>query len=260
VDAAEGHGLIRIVHNGPHDNVRFSHPLFGDVVRNRIGTASARKLRGRIVRALHDRELNSAASRIRMAQLCVDTDEAVDVELLVAAAKDAMFLSNLPLGESIARAAFERAGGVREAELLSRALLWQGHPVQADEVLSRFAPDDLDELQLLQWAIPHLSILFWSMGDVARANEVLALLRQRVQHPTLKLAVEATGAAIAVHENRIARSSPQPSACWRIRTPRNRQSIGPLSARVWPCRSPVEVPTSNRSLPGAVPSGRPPRA
>jgi DNA-binding NarL/FixJ family response regulator len=204
VDAAEGHGLIRIVQDGPHVNVRFSHPLFGDVVRSRIGTASARKLRGSIVRALHNRELNSAASRIRMAQLCVDSDEAVDIELLVAAAKDAMFLSNLPLGERIARAAFERGRGVREAELLSRALLWQGHPAQADKILARFEPNDLDELQLLQWAIPHLSILFWSMGDVARANQVLALLRQRVQHPTLKLAVEATGAAMAVHENRIA--------------------------------------------------------
>jgi DNA-binding NarL/FixJ family response regulator len=204
VDAAEIRDLIRIVHDGPQVNARFSHPLFGDVVRRRIGTASGRKLRGRIVRALRSRELDSAASRIRMAQLCVESDEPVDTDLLVTAAKDAMFLSNLPLGERIARAAFERGGGVREAELLSRALLWQGHPAQADEILTRFDPADLDELQLVQWAIPRLSILFWSMGDVTRANEVLAPLRQRVQHPSLKLAVAAVGAAMAVHENRIA--------------------------------------------------------
>ncbi|MGO9155762.1 LuxR C-terminal-related transcriptional regulator [Mycobacterium sp.] len=204
VDAAETHGLIRIVRDGTQFvDVRFSHPLFGDVVRRRIGTASARKLRGRLVQVLRDRNLDSAASRIRLAQLCVDSNQAVDTELLVAASKDAMFLSNLPLGERIARAAFERGGGVREAELLSRALLWQGRPVQADEILNRFEPDDLDELQLVQWGVPRLSILFWSMGDVARANQVLTLLRQRVQHPSLKLAVEATGSAMAVHENRI---------------------------------------------------------
>ncbi len=204
VDAAEIHGLIRIVHDGPHVNARFSHPLFGDVVRRRLGTASARKLRGRLVQVLRDRDLDSAAGRIRLAQLCVDSDQPVDNELLVTAAKDAMFLSNLPLGERLARAAFERGGGVREAELLSRALLWQGYTVQADEILSRFNPDDLDELQLVQWGIPHLSILFWTMGDVAQANQVLSLLRQRVQHPSLKLVVQATGAATAVHENRIA--------------------------------------------------------
>ena len=204
VDAAETQGLIRISHDGPQTNARFSHPLVGEVVRHGVGTASARKLRGRIVRVLRDRELDSAASRIRMAELLIDSDEAAETDLLVGAAKDAMFLSNLPLSERIARAAFERGGGVREAELLSRALLWQGHPVQADEILTRFEPQDLDELQLVQWGIPHLSILFWMMGDVAHAHQILALLRQRVQHPSLKLVVEATGSAIAVHENRIA--------------------------------------------------------
>ncbi len=205
VDAAEMHGLIRIVRDSPQFvNVRFSHPLFGDVVRRRIGTASARKLRGRLVQVLRDGNLDSAASRIRLAQLCVDSNQDVNIELLIAASKDAMSLSNLPLGERIARAAFERGGGVREAELLSRALLWQGYPAQADEILNQFEPDDLNELQLVQWGVPRMSILFWSMGDVGRANQVLTLLRQRVQHPSLKLAVEATGSAMAVHENRIA--------------------------------------------------------
>jgi DNA-binding NarL/FixJ family response regulator len=204
VDAAEARDLIRITDDGPQTNARFSHPLVGEVVRHGVGKASARKLRGRIVRVLRERELDSAASRIRMAELFIGSDEAADTDLLVAAAKDAMFLSNLPLAERIARAAFERGGGVREAELLSRALLWQGQPVQADEILARFEPEDLDELQLVQWGIPHLSILFWSMGDVARANQVLALLRQRVQHPGLKLIVEATGSAMAVQEDRIA--------------------------------------------------------
>jgi DNA-binding CsgD family transcriptional regulator len=204
VDTAEMQGLVRIVHDGPDVNVRFGHPLYGDVVRRRIGTASARTLRGRIVRVLRGRELNAAASRIRMAQLCVDSDEGADPQLLVAAAKDAMFLSNLPLGERIARAAYELGGGVQEAELLSRALLWQGHPVQANEILNKFEPDGLDELQLVQWGIPHLSILFWSMDDVGRAGEVLALLRKRVTHPSLELIVAATESAIAVHQNKVA--------------------------------------------------------
>jgi DNA-binding NarL/FixJ family response regulator len=204
VDAAEMRGLIRITYDGRQINGRFSHPLFGDVVRHRMGTASARKLRGRIARVLRDRELDSSASRIRLAQLYVDSDDAADADLLITAAKDAMFLSNLPLSERIARAAFERGGGLRAAELLSRALLWQGQPMQAEEVLAQFEPADLNELQLVQWGIPRLSILFWSIGDVARAKELLALLRRRVQHPALRLVVEATGSALAVHENRIA--------------------------------------------------------
>jgi DNA-binding CsgD family transcriptional regulator len=203
VDAAEMRGLIRITEDHHQVNARFSHPLFGEVVRRRVGTASARKLRGNIVGILRERELNSAASRIRLAQLCVDSDQAAEADLLITAAKDAVFLSNLPLGERLARAAFDRGGGLPAAELLSRALLWQGHPAQADNVLARFSPDDMDELQLVQWGIPRLSILFWSMGDVARAGRLLELLRSRVTHPSLRLVVEATGSAMAVHENKI---------------------------------------------------------
>lgn len=203
VDAAEVQGLIRVAQDGRRPTARFSHPVFGDVVRRRVGTASSRSLRGRIVQVLRGRELDSAADRIRLAHLCIDSDQIVDMDLLVSAAKDAIFLSNLPLGERLARAAFERGGGLRAAELLSRALLWQGHPVQADEILTRFDPAHLDELQLVQWGIPRLSILFWSMGDIAQATELLALLSTRVQHPALKLIVDATGSAMAVHQNQI---------------------------------------------------------
>jgi DNA-binding NarL/FixJ family response regulator len=203
VDAAEVRGLIRIARDGAQINARFSHPLFGEVVRRRVGTASARRLRGRIVTALRDREFDTAASRIRIAQLYVDSDQAVDTDLLITAAKDAIFLSDLPLGERLARAAFERGGGLRAAELLSRALWWQGHPVQAEEILAGFDPEKLDEWQLVVWGILRVSILFWS-GDVGRANEVLASVRERVQHPSLKLVVDATAALMAVHENRIA--------------------------------------------------------
>jgi len=203
VDAAETRGLIRLVQDGPVLNTRFSHPLVGDVVRSRLGKAAARRLRGRVVKILRNRDLDSPASRIRMAQLSIDSDQTVDTGLLVTAAKDAIFLSNLPLGERIARTAFERGGGLQAGELLSRALLWQGHPVQAEEILARFDPDQLDELQLVLWSLPRLSILFWSMGDVERAHEILELVDERVHNPALKLVVDAVAAAIAVHENRI---------------------------------------------------------
>jgi len=106
--------------------------------------------------------------------------------------------------ERMARAAFKRDGGLRAAELLSRALLWLGRAADAEEILARFYPDDIDEVELVHWGISRLSILFWAMGDVGGANRVLALLRERVQHPSLRLVVEATGSAMAVHENRIA--------------------------------------------------------
>lgn len=202
VDAAEVQGLLHIVHDGDQINARISHPLYGDVVRRRIGTASARKLRGRIVGVLSERGTDSAAARVRLAQLSIDSDQPADNDLLIAAAKDAVFLANLPLGESLARTAFQRGDGLRAAELLSRAVLWQGRPREADEILATFEPDSLDDLQLVQWGIPRLSILFWSMGQVQQAHDILELLLRRSTHPLVRLIVDATGAAMAVHENR----------------------------------------------------------
>ncbi len=203
VDAAELQGLIRIVRDGAALNARITHPLYGDVVRRRTGTASARKLRGHIVSVLAARDIDSAADRIRLAQLSIDSDQVADNGLLVTAARDAVFLANLPLGERLARNAFEHGDGLRAGELLSRAVLWQGRPGEADAILAQFNPDDLDELQLVLWGIPRLSTLFWSMGEVAEAHNILSLMRQRVTHPALRLIVEATGAAMAVHQNKI---------------------------------------------------------
>ena len=203
VDAAEMQGLIRIVEDGNSLNARISHPLYGDVVRRRIGTASARKLRGDIVKVLGRRELDSAASRIRLAQLCLDSDQSVDARLLVAAAKDAVSLANAPLGERLAHKAFQHGGDLRAAHLLSRALLWQGRTTEADNVLAQFDPDQLDELQLVLWGVPRAAIVFWSMADVPRTHQLLELMRARATHPAVRPIVDAAGAAIAVFENHL---------------------------------------------------------
>lgn len=205
LDAAENAGFIRVVQDGNRMNARFSHPLYGDVVRRRIGTASARRLRGKLANALREQELETPAQRIRLAQLQIGSDQPGDARFLVSAAKDAVSLANLPLGERLARRAFENDGGIRAAELLSRAVLWQGRPAEAEAILARFDPDTLNELELVQWGIPRLSTLFWAMGEVRRAHELLALLNERVTHPALRLIVEATGSAVAVHENELTR-------------------------------------------------------
>ncbi|MEV0354938.1 LuxR C-terminal-related transcriptional regulator [Nocardia sp. NPDC050697] len=203
VDAAELAGLLRITGDHGAEAARFTHPLLGEVVRERIGRVSARRRRGRIVAALRGQPLDTAPARLRMARLCVDSDQPIDTGLLITAAKDAVALSDLPLGEKLARAAHERDGGLAAAELLCRALLWQGRARDAYAVLAGFDPGHLDELELVQWGFPVASLRFWATGDAAGAHRTLTLLLDRVRHPVLRLAVDALRAAVAVHENRI---------------------------------------------------------
>ncbi len=203
VEAAENGGVIRVVEDGHDLVVRYTHPLFGEVIRRRLGIATSRRLRGKLYSALKQRRINSAADRIRLAELALDSDKSADLELFESAAEDAIGLANLPLGERFARAAVERRGGVESADLLARALLWQGHRIEAERTLASFDADDLDEVQLARWGSTRVSNLLWAMGDADRADEVLTLVRSRITQPKIALITTGLAAACAVSENRL---------------------------------------------------------
>ena len=203
IEDAETRGLIRVAAEHHSGDVRFNHPLFGELIRRRLGMAAARRLRGELVRALRDRPLRAPAQRIRLAELTLDSDEAPDVKLLVTAARDAIALTNITLGERLARAAVSRGGGLDASELLARSLLWQGNAAEAEETLSLFNPDTMTELELVRWGTARIANLQWSMGDAEGADEVLKLLCSKVTHPGLRLLVDGVASASLLFENRL---------------------------------------------------------
>ena len=141
VEEAENRGLIRVVEEHSGIDVRFNHPLFGEVIRRRLGMAAARRLRGEVVRALQGQPLRGPTDRIRLAELTLDSDQSPELDLLVSAARDAIALTNVTLGERLARAAVNRGGGLVASELLARSLLWQGNSAEAEETLIAFDPE-----------------------------------------------------------------------------------------------------------------------
>jgi DNA-binding NarL/FixJ family response regulator len=204
IEEAETRGLIRVVENPSAVDVRFNHPLFGEVIRGRLGTAAARRLRGEVVRALHGQPSRGPMDRIRLAELTLDSDEHADLELLITAARDAIALTNVTLGERIARAAVNRGGGLVASELLARSLLWQGHAAEAEETLNSFDPDALGERELVRWGLARIANLHWSMGDAERADEVLNLLCEKVTHGGPRLLVDGVASASRAFENQLA--------------------------------------------------------
>ncbi|WP_152467795.1 LuxR C-terminal-related transcriptional regulator [Gordonia terrae] len=203
VEEAEIAGLVRITRDGRRLDVAFHHPLFGEVIRRRLGQVSSRRLRGRLVEALQSRPTNTPAERIRLADLAIESDVEIDLTLVRTAARDALNLAQTPLGERFARAALDEGGGLEEAELLARAVMWQGHPDEARDILARFSPDDLDEGRLVLWGNSIIGNTFWALGDADRADEILQLLTERVTHPALKPIVTGIASACALFENRI---------------------------------------------------------
>src|SRR5271166_2129189 len=123
--------------------------------------------------------------------------------LLVTAAQDAIAVTNITLGERLARAAVSRGGGLDASELLARSLLWQGKAAEVEETLSVFDPETMSEFELVRWGTARIANLQWSMGDAEGANEVLKLLRSKVTHHGLQLLVDGEASASLLFENQL---------------------------------------------------------
>jgi len=203
VESAETRGLVRIQEERNGLDVRFNHPLFGEVIRRRLGMAAARRVRGELVRVLQDRPVYGPAQRIRLAELTLDSDVPPTTDLLVSAAQNAVALSNMTLGERLARAAVNRGGGLVASELLARAQLWQGNPAEAEESLGAFRADELNEIELVRWGAARIANLQWSMGDAEGADEILKLLSQKVTHHELRLVVDGLASACRLFGNEL---------------------------------------------------------
>ena len=187
-----------------------------------------------------------------MAQLSVDSDQAVDTELLITAAKDAI----VPVQSAAGRTA--RPGRVRPrrrrcrpANCCRARCCGRATRSQADADLARFDPDGLDELQLVQWGIPRGGDPVLVDGR-RRARSRGHGVAQRTRAAS---GAEAGGRRVAGGDGRAreqdrGRHRTPPRPCWPTRA-RPKQAVeSPRSPPGWPCRSRAAATTSSRSPPG----------
>jgi DNA-binding NarL/FixJ family response regulator len=203
IEDAETRGLIRVVREPHFIGARFSHPWLGEVIRRGLGVAATQRLRRELVSALKERPQTTAAERICLAHCMINCGQAPDAPLLVGAARDAIGLANIPLGESLARAAVSCGGGLEASELLARSLLCRGKACEAETVLSQFDPDRLSEPELVRWGTVSIATRHWWLGDSDGAGEVLTLLRARLTHLPLRLLVDGVASASRLFENEL---------------------------------------------------------
>lgn len=174
VEEADIRGLISVDHIGASVQVRVAHPLYGEVRRRRAAPTLLRRLRG-----IFAAELASADDRddirvlVRRATLTLDSDLTPDADLLMKAARGAVWLADLALADRLAEAAL-RAGAGPEANFIrAHALSWLGRGRDAEAVLAGvdsagLADDDRARLVFLR-----ASNLLWELGEPGRAKELV---------------------------------------------------------------------------------------
>ncbi|HXS87409.1 MAG TPA: LuxR C-terminal-related transcriptional regulator [Mycobacterium sp.] len=146
VEQADIRGLIALDQVGDRVEARLAHPLYGQVRRNRAATTRLRRLRGLVAAELamsDDRDDMRAV--VRRATLSLDSDLDPDPDLLVRAARDAVWLWEFPLADRFAAAAI-RAGGAADAKLIrAYAFSCTGRGQDADALLADIQTGELAE-------------------------------------------------------------------------------------------------------------------
>lgn len=184
----ERRGLIQLVADGSHTLAQLNHPMLGEAAIRYAGTVRVRQLNGLLAKTLrrHLRgvarrsQLSDLRSRIRLAQFMMRSDLDPDLDVVVKAAAGALAMSNVVLGEQLARFAFDRGGGLPAALVLGEALSWQGRGEDAEAILLDVDIDDADQSMIARWGFLRAANLAWGCGDVETATRVLAEVKASV--------------------------------------------------------------------------------
>lgn len=198
LERLERGGLLSVTDDNETARVDFTHALIGEAVRQRTGHIASRRLTSELLAVLANHPPDTAAERIRRADLELVAGSTVETGLLMRAAADAIAVTNIDAAERFARAAVARGGGFRASELLARSLLLQGRTVEAEAILCSFDPESLTEFELAQWGVTRVANLRWSIGDAESAEQILELLDQRVGHPAIRLVFDGLRSALLV--------------------------------------------------------------
>ncbi|WP_082953104.1 LuxR family transcriptional regulator [Mycobacterium sp. 852002-10029_SCH5224772] len=188
VTTLERRGLIQLVADGSHAVAQLNQPMLGEAATRYAGTVRSRQVNGKLVRALQKHEraggrllrLPGLQGRIRLAQFMMRSDLEPDLDVVIEAAADALAMSNVALGEELARFAVDRGGGLPAALVLAEAMSWQGRGEEADSVLVDAEPSDDDEWLIARWGCLRAANLHFGCGDVEAATRALDDVKKRV--------------------------------------------------------------------------------
>jgi DNA-binding CsgD family transcriptional regulator len=189
---AEADGLLTASEEGRRAYLRLAHPLYGEALRADTGPLRARDISRRLADALELTGCRRRDDLLRLATWRLDAGERPATEMLAAAAARALSAGDLHLAERLARTAVDTGDGFTSRFVLGQALMGQQRPIEAEGMfVSAVAPSDKMAVRL---AIVRAANLYWGLGRIAEADQVLAAAPESRVDPPLRDALKVTRA------------------------------------------------------------------
>jgi DNA-binding CsgD family transcriptional regulator len=173
VEQADLRGLIALDQVGNRVEARLAHPLYGEVRRSRAAATRLRRLRGLVATELAGSGDDDIGMVVRRATLMLDSDLEPDPDLLVRAARGAVWLWQIRLADRLADAAV-LAGGAAEAKLIrAYALSCTGRGQEAETVLGDIEADQLPDATYARVAFLRATNRLFTLADPAGAKTLI---------------------------------------------------------------------------------------
>ena len=174
VEDADKRGLITLDHASGGEEVRLAHPLYGEVRRKGAPATRLRRLRGSVAT-----ELAASSSRdevttvVRCATLSLESDLKPDPDLLLQAAKGAVWLADMPLADRLADAAIHAGAGSEARFIRGHALSWLNRGEEADAVVADLEHSELTPADHTRLTVLRASNRLWALADAAGAKSFM---------------------------------------------------------------------------------------
>ena len=207
VEEAEQRGLISVERDGRRLPARLAHPLYGEVRRARTSVLRARRLRGRIAEAIIAAGARRGDDLLRRAVLSLDSDVALEPQLLTVAGWRASELLDLRLAERLAGASCSAGGGFEAHLLMALVLFWRGRCDEADVELDAVYHLAATDAERARATVPQVANLFWGLARPVEAESILRRALDTVTDEPSQLVLTAMGAALDAFLARVSRAA-----------------------------------------------------
>ncbi|MEV6964379.1 AAA family ATPase [Hamadaea sp. NPDC051192] len=190
VAQAEDSLLIRVVEDGKRQNVRLTHPIYGEVLRHSISVTRAHKRRAQLAELIESTGARRRQDLLRVAVLRLDSRTATDPSQLLRAAGLAFADLDTRLAARLAEAANNAGAGFPAQELFATAVGLNGDPQKALELLDEAAREHTSDWEVARIAVARSVQQMTAIDD----SDPLAVLDDaigRVTDPTTRAWIRA---------------------------------------------------------------------
>jgi ATP/maltotriose-dependent transcriptional regulator MalT len=231
LETLERRGVLRIERDDRRLYAHLVHPLYGEVLRDRVSPLSARASARVLAEGLTATGARRREDSLRLATWSLEAGSPVPPSIMLAAATTARQRHDFPLAERLARAAVDAGAGF-EAQLLLGQVCWlQGRAVEAEELLRAIVADATTDSQRALLANVRITVLDFGLKRPDQAVQVAEEAEATISDPLCRDQITAErarilgrsgqyGAAVALTEPVLSRASGRAlvSACFAAAT------------------------------------------